>query len=145
MIRQRCRLRRDERGAITVWFVTAALVMTILVGMAVDLGGKVHAQQRVRNVAAQAARTGAQQVEASSAVRGEDLRVDLTAATAAAQDFLRAAGVEGTVSVTNGDTLTVRTTDTYDSKFLGMIGLGSMRVTGEASARLVRAQGGIEL
>ena len=135
---------RDERGAISVWFATASLVMIILVGMAVDLGGKVHTQQRTRSVAAQAARTGAQEVQGSTAVRGEDLRVDITAAKAAAQDYLHAAGVNGTVTVTGGDTLVVRTTDTYNSKFLGIIGLDAMQVTGEASARLIRAEGGIE-
>ncbi|WP_067429063.1 TadE/TadG family type IV pilus assembly protein [Nocardioides jensenii] len=135
---------RDERGSITVWFATASLVMTILVGMTVDLGGKVHTQQHARSVAAQAARTGAQEVQGSTAVRGGDLRVDIAAAKSAAQDYLRSAGVNGTVTVTGGDTLVVRTTDTYDPKFLGIINLDSMHVTGEASARLIRSQGGIE-
>ena len=135
---------RDERGSISVWFATASFAMIILAGMAVDLGGKVHAQQQARSAAAQAARTGAQEVQGSTAIRGEELRVDLNAAKAAAQDYLRAAGVEGTVTVVDGDTLIVRTTDTYDSKFLGIIGLDSMNVTGEASARLIRAEGGIE-
>ena len=138
------RRSRDERGSISVWFATASFAMIILVGMAVDLGGKVHTQQQARSAASQAARTGAQEVQGSTAVRGEDLRVDVFAAKSAAQDYLRAAGVEGTVSVTGGDTLVVRTTDTYDSKFLGIIGLNSMPVTGEASARLIRAEGGIE-
>ncbi|TGN65012.1 pilus assembly protein [Nocardioides eburneiflavus] len=137
------RRQRDERGAISVWFATASLVMIILVGMTVDVGGKVHAQQQARSAAAQAARTGAQEVQ-GSAVRGGDLHVDITAAKSAAQSYLNAAGVEGSVTVVNGDTLIVRTTDTYDSKFLGIIGLDSMRVTGEASARLIRAQGGTE-
>jgi Flp pilus assembly protein TadG len=136
--------RRDERGAISVWFATTSLVMIILVGMAVDLGGKVHTQQRARSMAAQAARTGAQEVQGPSAVRGEDLRVDIAAAKSAAQDYLRAADVNGAATVTDGDTLVVRTTDTYDSKFLGIIGLDSMQVTGEASARLIRSEGGIE-
>jgi Flp pilus assembly protein TadG len=134
---------RGERGAISVWFATASLVMVILVGMVVDLGGKVHTQQRTRSAAAQAARTGAQEVQ-GSAVRGGDLRVDITAAKSAAQDYLRAAGVNGTVTVIGGDTLVVRTTDTYNSKFLGIIGLDAMQVTGEGSARLIRAEGGIE-
>jgi Flp pilus assembly protein TadG len=138
------RRSRDERGSISVWFATAALAMIILVGMAVDLGGKVHTQQQARSAAAQAARTGAQEVQGSTAVRGEDLRVDLTAAKTAAMDYLRAAGVEGTVRVVDGDTLIVTTTDTYTSKFLGIIGLDTMQVTGEASARLIRAEGGIE-
>ena len=135
---------RDERGAISVWFATASLVMIILVGMAVDLGGKVHTQQHARSVAAQAARTGAQEVQGSTAVRGEDLRVDIAAAKSAAQDYLQAADVNGTVTVTGGDTLVVRATDTYNSRFLGIIGLDAMPVTGEASARLIRAEGGIE-
>ena len=138
------RRSRDERGSISVWFATAALAMIILVGMAVDLGGKVHTQQQARSAAAQAARTGAQEVQGSTAVRGEDLHVDLTAAKTAAMDYLRAAGVEGTVRVLDGDTLIVTTTDTYTSKFLGIIGLDTMQVTGEASARLIRAEGGIE-
>jgi len=138
------RRSRDERGSISVWFATAALAMIILVGMAVDLGGKVHTQQQARSAAAQAARTGAQEVQGSTAVRGEDLHVDLTAAKTAAMDYLRAAGMEGTVRVVDGDTLIVTTTDTYTSKFLGIIGLDTMQVTGEASARLIRAEGGIE-
>ena len=144
MKRHPVRRQRDERGAISVWFATASLVMIILVGMTVDVGGKVHAQQQARSAAAQAARTGAQEVQGSTAIRGEELRVDINAAKSAAQGYLNAAGVQGSVTVVNGDTLIVRTTDTYDSKFLGIIGLDSMRVTGEASARLIRAQGGIE-
>ena len=133
MMRQPVRRQRGERGAISVWFATASLVMVILVGMTVDVGGKVHVQQQARSAAAQAARTGAQEVQGSTAIRGEELRVDINAA-----------GVEGTVTVVDGDTLIVRTTDTYDSKFLRIIGLDSMRVTGEASARLIRALGGTE-
>jgi Flp pilus assembly protein TadG len=136
--------RRAERGSISVWFATASFAMIILVGMAVDLGGKVHTQQQARSAASQAARTGAQEVQGSTAVRGEDLRVDIYAAKAAAMDYLDAAGVQGTARVVGGDTLIVTTTDTYDSKFLGIIGLNTMQVTGEASARLIRAEGGIE-
>ena len=44
--------QRDERGAISVWFAIASLVMIILVGMTIDVGGKVHAQQQARNAAA---------------------------------------------------------------------------------------------
>jgi Flp pilus assembly protein TadG len=138
------RRSRDERGSISVWFATASFAMIILVGMTVDVGGKVHAQQQARSAAAQAARTGAQEVQGSTAIRGEELRVDINAAKSVAQDYLNAAGVEGSVTVVNGDTLIVRTTDTYNSKFLGIIGLDSMKVTGEASARLIRAQGGTE-
>lgn len=138
------RRRRDERGAISVWFATASLAMVMLVGLAVDLGGQVHAQQRTRSIAAQAARTGAQEVVGPSAVRGQELRIDIGAARSSAEAYLRAAGVDGNVSVVGGDTLVVSTSDTYDSRFLGFIGLDSVQVTGEASARLIRSEGGAE-
>ena len=34
---------RDERGSITVWLALSSFVMIFLVGLAVDLGGQVHA------------------------------------------------------------------------------------------------------
>ena len=101
--------RRDERGSISVWFAAASFAMVILVGLVVDVGGKVQAQQHAR---------------------------------AAATAYLQAAGVEGTVAVTDATVLTVRTTDTYKTKFLGIIGLDNMAVTGEGSARLIQTQGG---
>lgn len=135
---------RTERGSISVWSASAAFTMAVLVGFAVDLPGKVHTQQRTRDIAAQAARTGAQEVLAPRAVRGEETTVDIGAAKAAAHRYLKSAGVNGKVTVRGGTTLTVTTTDTYDSKFLGIIGLGAMRVTGEASVRLIRTEGGEE-
>jgi len=54
---------RNERGSISIWMAASSFIMIVLVGLAVDLGGKVHTQQQARNVAAQAARTGAQEVQ----------------------------------------------------------------------------------
>lgn len=132
---------RDERGSISIWFATSSFVMIILVGLVVDVGGQVHTQQHARAVAAQAARTGAQELDASS-VKGQGLAIDVAAARAAATSYLNATGVTGTVTVTDGTVLTVRTTDTYPTKFLSIIGLGSMKVTGEGSAQLIQTQGG---
>lgn len=135
---------RDDEGSLSVWFATAAMAMILLVGLAVDLAGQVHTQQRARDVAAQAARTGAQEVVASQAVQGQSPRVDATAASAAVHRYLSSAGVTGSVHITNGTTLVVTVSDSYHTKVLGIIGLGTMRVTGAASARLVRSEGGIE-
>src|SRR5688500_18155117 len=87
--------RRDERGSVSIWLVTSSFVMIMLVGLAVDLGGQVHAQQRARDVAAQAARTGGQQVLASAAIQGDPLSVDVAAARTAAREFLATADVAG--------------------------------------------------
>ncbi len=136
--------RRDERGAISIWMVTASFVMMVLVGLAVDLGGQVHARQRADNVAAEAARTGAQQVQAAPAIEGRYVSIDTVAARNAAQQYLSAAGVAGTVKITGGDTIVVDVTDTYTPKFLSFIGIGDLTVTADASARLIRSIGGSE-
>jgi len=136
--------RHNERGSISIWVVTATIVMMTLVGLAVDLGGQVHAQQRAHDVAAQAARAGGQQVEAAPAVEGRYVALDTAAARRAAEQYLAAAGVEGTVTITGGTTLVVRVTDIYEATFLSMVGIGDLTVTGDASARLIRTTGGVE-
>lgn len=136
--------RHDDRGSISIWVVTATIVMMTLVGLAVDLGGQVHAQQRAHDVAAQAARAGGQQVEAAPAVEGRYVALDTAAARRAAEQYLAAAGVEGTVTITGGTTLVVRVTDIYEPTFLSMVGIGDLTVTGDASARLIRTTGGVE-
>lgn len=135
---------RDERGSISIWLVTATFVMMMLVGLAVDLGGQVHAKQRAHDLAAQAARAGGEQVQAAPAIEGHYLAVDTTAARTAAEDYLAASGLTGTVTITGGDTITVHVTDVYQPKFLSFIGVGNLTVTGEASARLIRSLGGSE-
>lgn len=135
---------RDERGSISLWMVTSSFVMMVLVGLAVDLGGQVHTQQRAHDVAAQAARTGGQQVQAAPAIEGRYLSVDVSAARSAAEAYLSAAGVDGTVSISGGDTITVNVTDTYEPRFLGLLGIDYLDVTGTATARLVRSLGGTE-
>lgn len=137
-------VRRNERGSISIWMAVASLAMMVLVGLAVDLGGQVHAKQRAHDIAAEAARTGGQQVHAGPAIEGRYVSVDTAAARATAEQYLATAGVTGTVTITNGDTITVDVTDTYSPKFLGFIGIGDLPVTSDASARLVRSLGGTE-
>lgn len=136
-------LRYGDRGSVTVWMALATFVMIVLVGLAVDLGGQVHAQQRARDIAAQAARAGGEQVQAVPAIEGRSVRIDTRAARDAAEDYLDAAGVEGTVRIIDGDTITVSVTDTYEPRFLTFLGR-HLTVTGTASARLVRTTEGVE-
>lgn len=133
-------LRRDDRGSISIWFATTSFIMVVLVGLVVDVGGQVQTQQHARAVAAQAARAGAQELDATS-IKGRGLSIDPGSARAAAIAYLRATGVTGTVTVSDGTLLTVRTTDTYRPRFLGIIGVTRMTVTGEGSARLIQTPG----
>ena len=70
MTRRRGGRSPDERGSISVWAVTIAPAMIILAGLAVDGGGKVHAEQRAMHLAAEAARVGGQQLHMDQAVHG---------------------------------------------------------------------------
>jgi len=133
---------RPERGSVTIFLATASFVMILLVGLTVDLTGQVHAQQRARDVAAQAARVGGQQINAPQAIRGLGVTANAERAQAAAQSYLNASGITGTARIVNGTTLDVTTSDTYQTKFLSIIGLASMRVSGDAEARIVRVVGG---
>ena len=126
-----------------MWFVTASLMMIVLVGLGVDLGGRVHALQQIRDVAAQAARTGGQRVLAGAAADGDPMVADPTAAIAAARSYLAAAGVDGQVTVTGGGTLLeVTATGVYEPTILSVIGIGAMPVTGHAQVALVRVVDG---
>lgn len=131
-----------QRGSVTIFMATAAFVMIVLAGLAVDLGGQVAAQQQARDVAAQAARVGGEQLQGSTAVEGQGAQMDTNAAAAAARNYLAAAGVPGTVTVQGNDTLEVTTYQNYQTKFLPIIGIGSLHVTGHSTARLIRAQNG---
>ncbi len=55
--------------------------MVLCVGIAVDLSGDVHAQQRAHDIAAQAARAAGEQIAPPPAIRGHTPTVDPSAAT----------------------------------------------------------------
>ena len=133
-----------ERGSITIWIVTSAFIMIVLVGMAVDLGGQVYAQQHARDVARQAARVGGQQLQAAPAIRGDGAIADTARAAQAARAYLAASDVTGSAQVTGGDTIEVTTSSVYTTKFLSIIGINRVTVTGHAQATITRALEGVQ-
>ena len=137
-------MARRDRGSVSIWLAASGLVMIILVGLAVDLGGKVGAQQRAQDVARQAARAGGQQLQAAGAVRGDGVIVDPYAARRAAETYLAGSGMTGTASLVDGQTVHVTTTATYECTFLGIVGLSSFTVHGAADSRTTRAVDGVE-
>ena len=134
---------RADRGSVSVWFALAAVAMVICVGIAVDLSGRVHAQQRAYDIAAQAARAAGEQIAAAPAIRGDTPTIDPTAAQRAATTYLTRAGVTGTVTIRSGTIIEVTVHDTYTPMFLTLIGVNHLNVTGHSTARLVRAVDGV--
>ncbi len=130
--------RWDDRGGVTVFVAVCVVVLIGIIGVAVDGGGKMRATERADHVAGEAARAGGQAIDPAAAISGESIVVKPQDAVAAAQAYLHSVGATGTVSVSaDGKTLTVRTTSAYATKFLPVVGIGSMPVTGHGSARLL--------
>ncbi len=132
-----------ERGSVTIWMITTALSMLLLVGLAVDLSGQVLAKQRAQDVASEAARAGGQQLLGPDAVRGVAAELDPSAAVAAANTYLSSvSGVSGSSRVRGGATVITDTRTTYTTKFLSIIGVRQIRVSGHAEVEVNRAVNG---
>lgn len=133
--------RGPEAGSVLPFLVVLVGTLLVCAAFVVEFGGVLHAQQRANDLAAQAARSGGQQVAVSSP-GSQTLTVDPYAARAAAQNYLAIAGVTGSVTVADAQ-ITVTVTDTYTSAIRGSIA-GPTQVSGSATARLVRTLAGTE-
>lgn len=136
-------VRDRDRGSVTIWLALASFAMIVLVGLAVDLSGQVYAQQRAIDVAGQAARVAGQQVAEGQAIHGTTAQATTAQAVAAARAYLASSGLDGTVTVTDGGT-TVRVTTQarYETKFLSIIGIQTLVVSGSSDAQIVRVVNG---
>lgn len=126
-----------ERGSLTLFAAVTMLGMLALLGLAVDGGQQIRAARQADALAEGAARAGGQAINLPAAVLGGRPTLDRGAAVTAARDYLRAAGVTGTVRVTGPDTLVVRVTVHRHTPFLSLLGISELTATGEATARLV--------
>ncbi|MGW4516393.1 TadE/TadG family type IV pilus assembly protein [Streptomyces sp. NPDC004393] len=128
----------DDRGGVTVFVAVCVFALIGIIGVAVDGGSKMRATERADYIAGEAARAGGQAIDPADAINGTAITVDPQAAAAAAQAYLSSAGATGTVSVSgDGKTLTVTVTGSYDTKFLSVVGIGSLSVTGHGKATLL--------
>lgn len=132
-----------EQGSISVMAILIASTVLIMMGIAVDVSGHVHAMQEARSVAREAARAGGQEVNVPAAIRGQGAQANPGEAAAVAQAYLNATGTPGSVSVTGPDTIRVDVNSNYQTLFLSVIGIGSMSSTGQAEARVARVVNGV--
>lgn len=137
---------RDERGSTALFYVVIVFALFATIGLVVDGGGKIRALQQADSVAYEAARAGGQAVQGPEAVQGNGATIDAGKARSAAQSYLSAAGVRGSVDIVDGTRLRVTTTTHYEPIFLGLIGAGNTMTThGTAEVRLVQGIGGQEI
>lgn len=127
--------KRDERGSgsLTIGFLLLVPVLLFAAGLIVDGGRKTAADSHAQIAASEAARVGAN-AAAVDQLAGRPPNV--AAAKAAAQSYLSAAGVTGSVTVTSGGSLVVNTTQTRPTVFLSLIGIGHVTGHGRATVNL---------
>jgi hypothetical protein len=131
-------LRARDEGRIALLVVVLTFAVLAMIGLSVDGGGKLRALQRADRLAVEAARAAGQAIAAPQAIQGGKKVVDPPAAVAAAEGYLAAAGVTGTVTVSEDrQHVTVSVTITYNTVLLGLIGITTLAATRQATAVLV--------
>ena len=107
---------RDDKGVATIYFVIMTVAFLAIVGLVVDGAGKVQANQQPYTTAASAARAAANAVSGQAIIDGTTA-IDSNRAVSAANGYLAAAGVGGSVAV-SGDRITVTVDTDYSATFL---------------------------
>lgn len=126
--------RRDERGmSISVWAAMGMPAFILALGIGIDFAGQTSAESEARAVAAEAARAGAQAAQ----VGHGGLGIERRQAKQAAESHASASGHTGSaVAGPGGVEVTIR--GSYQTRFLGLIGIHSLRY--EASERALYAE-----
>jgi Flp pilus assembly protein TadG len=131
---------RDDSGAATLFVVGLSVMLLVVAGLVVDGGLAINARSTAFDIAEQAARAGATQVDVEILRDTGRVVVDRGAAEAEAGEFLARAlddeaGGTPTIIV-NGNEVTVEIRDrTVRTALLGLIGRDSFTVNAQATAR----------
>ncbi len=123
-------------GAVTVPMTIAVLALIAVLGLATDGVRAAHGAAQADAIAQEAARAAGQSLDATALSHGVPA-VDPAAATAAAREYLTAAGAQGTVSFVGADVIRVDVTLHRPTVLLGIIGRDDIVSHGTARARLV--------
>lgn len=127
-------VHHDDRGSVTIFFLVVMSGIVLIIGLVVDGSRAASATGRADAYAQEAARAAAQQITYASALNGGGPALDVANATAAAQQYLAAAGVTGTVRITSPTQVTVSTTLLAPTAFLGIVGINTITVHGTGTA-----------
>ncbi|SPT53629.1 Flp pilus assembly protein TadG [Actinomyces bovis] len=140
------RIRRPlhlEEGSSSVFAICVVSVMMLLVGLCIDGGRVLNARASLADAAEQAARAGAQKVQADTLRSTDALALDAPAAASAARSYMSSsdAGKGSVVTVsTTGSQVTVSARNQVSTGLLALVGMSTINI--EVSAR-AKAVGGV--
>lgn len=124
--------RRDD-GTVTAFTVILTAALLACAGLVLDGGLALAARVRAVNLAQEAARAGAQELDLTAYRTTGTITLRPDAAASSARAYLVAAGATGDVT-TAGTTVTVTVHADQHTQLLGLIGIRNLHVTGHASA-----------
>jgi hypothetical protein len=127
----------SDTGQVTVAVAILAVGLLTVVTLVYWQGVRLRAGRRAADVAEEAARAGAGQLDRRRAYSGGVYVVDPSAAIAQARTYLKTTGSSGTVTGISGRRIQVSVTVTEPASGLGLIGVTSISVTRGAIADLV--------
>jgi hypothetical protein len=136
-------MHRDQSGRVTAFVIIMVTAILLFAGLVLDGGLALAAKVRAVGEAQEAARAGAQEIDLAAYRATGTLRLLPQQASAAANSYLAAAGHSGSVSVA-GNTVNVTVTISQPTELLGLIGIGSITVTGTGQAQPQRGIDGPE-
>ncbi|MGH9080721.1 MAG: pilus assembly protein TadG-related protein [Acidimicrobiales bacterium] len=122
----------SDGGSVTAFVALLLVAMFVLMGLVLDGGSAINAQQAALDEAEQAARAGAGALSVD-ALRAGSLQIDQQAAVKTAEAFTVAAGHPGTATVSGG-AVNVEIHYRIATDILGIVGITSLPVSASASA-----------
>lgn len=121
-----------QDGSITAFLAFFAVALFALMGLVLDGGNAMNAQQAAYDEAEQAARAGAGALSVDG-LRAGSISIDTQAAIAAAEAYTVSSGHPGTASVADGK-VTVNVRYRIPTSILGIVGISTLSVSATASA-----------
>ncbi|MGI5213348.1 TadE/TadG family type IV pilus assembly protein [Plantactinospora sp. CA-290183] len=122
-----------DRGSATVFGLFLIMVVLVFAGAILEVGVAMSARGHATDIAQQAARAGANQLNLAALREAGVVQIDPTAAQAAATAFLTQMGEQGTVTVT-AEEVQVTVTVTRPGILVPLLGIETLTLRATASA-----------
>lgn len=123
----------NERGSVSLFFVLAVTTLLAFGGLVADGGAGLSAMRRANDIAEQAARAGVHAGARPENSPGDRAPVDALAAGIAADAYLAAEGMEGTVEII-GDRVAVTVRVAQPTTLLRLVGIDQFKIEGRGEA-----------
>ncbi|WP_240777191.1 flp pilus-assembly TadE/G-like family protein [Nonomuraea basaltis] len=131
-------MRAGERGSMSVFTVLFSVVVFLLAGLLVDGGSAINARLRAADVAEQAARAGADQIDVDHLrTTGQTRLLGEDQVCARADEIVAAQGGDDVTSgecTVGQEQVTVTVSVRWEAFFLSAIGFPGSEMNGEATA-----------